>query len=287
MTDINLEDLTNLNSEGIFDKLMSVMQERLKTEHQDGRITGTEYSKVFLGLMEGVLSQSMQFLLQKDQAAKQVEVLEAQRLLATAQTEAVTAEIALTEKQTLKVIKETEILDIQKDLTEAQVLLTTAQTSKTDVEVEILEIEKTKTAAEVNLVNASTAKSNKEVEVLNAQLANIPKEGDLIDKQVTKANAETVFLTQRIKTETAQIVDTIDGVPVAGVIGKQKYLYQAQTDGFKSDSKIKLLNALTNTWVVRRSTDEGTVADNTNRLSDSNIGVAVAACMIDSGMTPP
>jgi DNA integrity scanning protein DisA with diadenylate cyclase activity len=177
-------------------------------------------------------------------------------------------------------------MDDQEQLIEAQVLLTQNQADKVNKEIEVLEVEKNKTTAEVSLVNAQTSQSDKQTEVLTAQLLNIPKEGQLIDKQVLKAQSETDFLEQRIFTEQAQIKDVVDGASVVGVIGKQKELYQAQADGFVRDAEQKAAKLLVDTWSVRRSTDDGTVADNVNKLSDANIGAVVSKVMTSIDVTP-
>jgi hypothetical protein len=286
MAAINLNDLTDASGNGVFDKLVAAVSSQLQVEFSSGRLTASEYSKVYASAIDTVLNQSIQFLLQKDISANQADLLLAQKNLAVAQEDAVQKEILLTEANTAKVVRETEILDKQELLIEAQKVLTLAQSAKTDVETEVLVIEKTKLTAEVDMVEAQTAQANKQVEVLNAQLVNIPKEGQLLDKQVLKAQSETDFLAQRIKTEKAQIFDVVDAVNVTGVIGKQKDLYAAQTDGFKRDAEQKLAKMLIDTWSVRRSTDEGIVADSVNKLSDANIGATIIKCMNSIGVTP-
>ena len=287
MADITVTDLTNENGNGVFDKLVSAMQIILEKEFKDNRITGTEYSKIFMASLDSAMNQSMQFLLQKDQAAKQVEVLEAQRLLTLAQKDIAETQLLIAGQELLKVTAEVAMMPAQQELLEAQVLLTEAQAAKVTVEVEILEIEKTKTAAEVLLIEAQTDQAIKQVEVLTAQILNLPKEGVLLDKQAAKTDAETLFLDQRIKTEKSQIVDTIDGVAVFGTVKKQKDLYDAQAKGFTTDAEYKVMKALIETWITRRGTDEGTAANDTNNLDDDYIGAAVAKCFTSVGITLP
>lgn len=286
MAEILIENLTNVNGNGVFDKLSQAVLAKLEDQFAQSRITGTDYSKVFSTALDTLMAQSIQFTLQKDVSARQAELLAAQTTLAIAQEEAVRKDMLLTDATIIKIEKETELLDLQGDLIAAQTLLTRRNADKTLVEIEVLEVQKTKLTAEVDLTIAQTVQANKQVEVLNAQLLNIPKEGQLLDKQILKTDSETLFLEQRIKTEKAQIVDIIDGVTVAGVLGKQKFLYQAQTDGFKHDSEFKLVKAMMDTWSVRRSTDEGTLADNVNKLSDANIGSAVIKYMTSVGVVP-
>ena len=85
MADITVADVTNSNGTGTFDNLVSAVQTILTKEFKENRITGTEYSKIFMSSLDSAMNQSMQFILQKDQSAKQVEVLEAQRQLTLVQ----------------------------------------------------------------------------------------------------------------------------------------------------------------------------------------------------------
>jgi hypothetical protein len=110
-------------------------------------------------------------------------------------------------------------------------------------------------------------------QVVEATVCKLKAEFDLTVKTTTKTNQETLLLTQKTATEKAQILDI--GVDANSVIGKQKALYQAQTDGFKRDAEQKAAKLLADTWSVRRTTDEGTVADGTNMLYDTAIGRAV------------
>ena len=130
---------------------------------------------------------------------------------------------------------------------------------------------------------------------LQAQLLNIPKEGlvldgqkckldaefDLLGVEKLKATSENALLIQKGLTEKAQI--TALGVDDDSVIGKQKALYTAQTAGFARDAEQKAAKLLTDTWNVRRTTDEATVADGVNLLSDATIGRAVTKMLAGVG----
>lgn len=80
---IDIEDLTNgsLNVEnewegtGVFDKLIHAVNKNIEGEYQKGRITGTDYANVYLGSMQAVIAQSMQYVLQERQVEAQVDVL--------------------------------------------------------------------------------------------------------------------------------------------------------------------------------------------------------------------
>ena len=212
MTPLTVNDLTqaSLEGTGVFDVLMRANKAHLEAEFSKNRIKGPEYSTVYLGALESVMQAALQFLLNKDKAA-----LEAQ--LIQAQIEKVNAEIDLVVQQTANAVIEAEVLRAQK--------------CKLDAEFDVLLQSKLKTAAEVTLLG------------------------------------------QKTQTEKAQTVAM--GVDADSVIGRQKELYQAQTTGFARDGEQKAAKLMIDSWNVRRTTDEGTVADATNMLYDVAVGRAV------------
>ena len=212
MTPLTVNDLTqaSLEGTGVFDVLMRANKAHLEAEFSKNRIKGPEYSTVYLGALESVMQTALQFLLNKDKAA-----LEAQ--LIQAQIEKVNAEIELVIQQTANAAIEAEVLRAQK--------------CKLDAEFDVLLQSKLKTAAEVTLLG------------------------------------------QKTQTEKAQTVAM--GVDADSVIGRQKDLYQAQTTGFARDGEQKAAKLMIDSWNVRRTTDEGTVADGTNMLYDVAVGRAV------------
>lgn len=193
MADITLAQLTSgtVSGTGVFDSLMKATKAHLQQEYDAGRITGKDYANVYLGSMQTVMAQAVQFVLQEQTADKQAELLTAQQLLTTEQ-------------------------------------------------------------------------------ILNAQKSN------------AKMDAEIALLGQKKKTEEAQILDTVDAAAVAGVIGKQKGLYQAQTDGFARDAEQKLVKVMIDTWNVRQTTDGALTTF--NGLSDANIKQVVDAARAGIGL---
>lgn len=287
MATIDISNLVNTNDTGVFDVLSSAVHAQLVDEFANGRLTGTEYSKVYASTIEATLNQAIQFLLQKDISAGQADLLAAQRNLAIAQEEAVRKEILLTEANTAKVIKETLLLDDQQDLLQAQLAQINAEIVRINLQGDLLVQETLKATQEVILITAKIAEANKQIEILNAQSLNIPKEGVLLDKQAAKTEAETVFTAQRTQTEKAQIMDAIGGVAVAGLVGQQRETYAAQVRGFQHKAEFDLVDALTRVWTVMYSTSPDLIAaDNVNKLDSANIGKAVSKYMTTIGITP-
>ena len=82
------EDLTQgvVNGSGTFDALMGGFKAHLKEEFEANRISGAEYTKAFVALTEGAMSNAVQFLLGRDAAFWQA---------VTAQANAITARVQL------------------------------------------------------------------------------------------------------------------------------------------------------------------------------------------------
>lgn len=212
MTTLTVNDLTqaSLEGTGVFDVLMRANKAHLEAEFNKGRIRGPEYSTVYLGALESVMGAAVQFLLQKDQAALQAQ-------LVAKQIEKLDKEIELVAEQTLNARAERDVLIAQK--------------CKLDAEFDVLMQTKLKTAAEIALLN------------------------------------------QKTNTEKAQTMAV--GTDENSVIGRQKALYKAQATGFERDAEQKVAKLMIDSWNVRRTTDEGTVADGTNMLYDPAVGRAV------------
>ena len=110
-------------------------------------------------------------------------------------------------------------------------------------------------------------------DVLVAQKCKLQAEFDNLAVQKLRTEAENALLSQKIVTERAQTQAV--GVDADSVLGKQKLLYEAQTAGYTRDSEQKAAQIMVDTWKIRRTTNETTEANATNRLSDDVVGRAV------------
>lgn len=240
-------DLTQANIEGtgVFDVLMRANKAHLEAEYGKNRIKGAEYATVYLGSLESVLRASVEFLLNRDKQSLESQLMEQKVLLAQIEVNKANVELAILNKQLEKMPQELAYL-------QAQTALITQQTA-----------------------NAVADGLNIPIQgqVLTAQKCKLEAEFDLILLEKLKTTAETALLTQKVVTEQAQT--TALGVDADSVVGKQKALYGAQTAGFQRDAEQKAAKLMTDTWSVRRTTDEGTVADSTNSLNDATVGRAV------------
>lgn len=443
VTPITLANLTTatLDGTGVFDVLMRANKAHLESEFTKGRIKGTEYATVYLGSLEAVMNAALNFLLQKDKASLEAQLLAQQILLAQVEVTKATATLAQIEAQTalvnqqttnaqaelaiiqanalkvpaevahlqaqtllvgqqktnlvaegLNIPKQGSLIDAQKDVQVqqkavlvAEVTRTTAQSAQItaetanvpkqgllidaqtatqtqqklnlvsedsrikaqtsqitaetlnvpkqglllDAQTSVQTQQKTALIAETSrttaqtthitaetlnvpkqglLIDAQTAVQTQQITNLVAEALNIPKQGVVLDKQALdivqktanavkeglvlvaqecklraeydllilnkdKTTQETSLLLWKTNTEKAQTLAT--GVDANSVIGKQKALYGAQADGFTRDAEQKAAKIMVDSWNVRRTTDEGTVADGTNMLNDATVGRAV------------
>lgn len=210
---VTLAQLTDatLAGPGVFDTLMRANKAHLESEFTKGRIKGAEYATVYLGSLEAVMSASLAFLLQRDKAS------------------------------------------LESELLTKQILLVTQQGLNAVIEGEVLTATKCKLQAEFDLLATTNLKTQQELQLL-----------------LWKTN-----------TEKAQTIAL--GVDADSVLGKQKALYGAQTTGFTRDAEQKAAKLMADTWAVRRTTDEATVADAVNSLNDAAVGRAIGKLLTGVG----
>jgi len=86
-TDITLADLTNgtldannvWTGTGVFDKLIEAVNKNIEGQYKLGRIGGPDYANVYLGSMQSVIAESVQYLLQEKQIEAQTDLLITQK----------------------------------------------------------------------------------------------------------------------------------------------------------------------------------------------------------------
>lgn len=283
MTDvITIDEYTKevLDGTGVFDTMMRATKGHIAEEFNKGRIKGPEYSTVYLGALNAVGDRALEFLLRKDEVYLKNEALKIEIERAAIERDKAAAEKALIDAQVLKVQAEVTLVDAEIDKARAQVAVFDAQADKTRAEIDLLAGELDKIASEVNKNNAQTALITQQAanaiiegKVLEAQECKIKAEFELLVEQQEKTKSETGLLMQKKVTEQAQT----NGAAVSddSVLGKQIILYGAQADGFTRDAEQKAAKILVDSWNVRRTTDEGTIADATNGLLDANIGRSI------------
>ena len=72
LNDINVDTITNAGKTGIFDKLMVSVNDNIQLQFDENRINSNDFASVYLGSIQAVLAQSIQFALQEQLSEAQI-----------------------------------------------------------------------------------------------------------------------------------------------------------------------------------------------------------------------
>ena len=114
-----------------------------------------------------------------------------------------------------------------------------------------------------------------ELQLLDAQVNLANKELALKDKDLALKEKQVALAEAQLKAAEAQYKDTVDGLPVGGVLGKQMKVYDAQAKGFKDNALQAAAKIMVDTWNIRRQTEESLQTTKESKLYDGNIGNAI------------
>jgi hypothetical protein len=264
-------DLTEklVGGSGTFDVVMDSILAHLKGEFDKNRITGSEYTKAFIAATEAALSNSVQFLLNRDQSYWTA--LNAQIQAQIAQTHLVKSRVEL---ETSKV--QLEAVRLQAAAEKANFALTKLKLATESVAYDAAKYNVT------SILPAQLAKLNAENTLIGKQGTLTDKQGSLVDKQsdqitqeLTLYPAKLTLIKEQGEAQRAQTMDKrSDNTNVVGYIGKQKDLLAQQITSYQRDSEIKVMKILSDTWITQKTIDEGLTAPTvfTNAQLDSAIG---------------
>ncbi|HBT8924341.1 TPA: hypothetical protein MCM00_003228 [Klebsiella pneumoniae] len=259
--DLDITDLTtiDLKGTGVWDKLLQTMRVQLDEQFHKNRITGPSYGQVYAATYDSTLQAAISFLLAKERQALEFKQLE-----------------------------------LQSDLTQAQIDQIHDQMQKTPYEIEQIQAQTANIAKDTELKDyqltalypAQLEQANKQIELLEAQIDVQKEQLALLREQVEQAKAQTDYYAQKTITEKAQTDSSVIGS--GSVIDVQVELMNAQKDGYKRNAEQQAAQIMSNTWNVRRQTDEDTSANTTNLLDDATVGKAIQKLLagIDVTVSP-
>lgn len=220
---IDLDELTTgtVGGDGVFDKLMVSLTAHLQVEFEAARISGAEYTKAYLGVVQAALAAAQQFVLGKSQAYWSAVLVRAQAQAAN--IAATTARVEL-EGARINIIRaqyESETARVNYGLT------------------------KIKIAVEDATYSNLTLQGNG-IEFTNENI--LPKQATLVAEQGEAARAQTM----NTRSDNA--------TTVVGVLGKQKDLYTQQIASYQRDSEQKVAKIFSDAWITQKTIDEGLTA---------------------------
>jgi len=282
--DVSRLTTQSLDGVGVFDVLMKTTKLHLLEEYNNGRISGQEYATVFISALGTVMQQSVTFLLNSQQEEKimaEIALTRQQTVTELAQTD---DDIPLGLGFNGDSLVEG-LVKLQKDKLTLEGTLVTAQITSSEREGKLIGqkvvTELSQTCDSLALASAAGLGFNDTALIegmIKAQQAKMVAEGvkmgaegDLLAEKVItetgetrdKLGAEVTLLAQKANTELAQTDDVVRmGTPylnsttsVAGVISKQKLLFERQSDGYLRDAEQKAGKLMTDTYAVQASLD--------------------------------
>lgn len=232
VTKLTPADLTEgtVGGAGVFDQLMRGVKSHLEVEFKANRITGAEYTKAYIALVEQALQGAVQFLVNRDQSFWQATV---------AQTQAITAR-------------------------------TQAETAKTELAIARYKAETSK--AEYALTKMKLATESVQYDTGSYQLNFL-------------LPAQKILLGEQMEAQRAQSADTrSDGAIVAGLLGKQKALYDQQIVSYQQDAKTKGAKIWSDAWTVMRTTDDATTPPAQFTDTPGNLNTVLSNLRTDLGI---
>lgn len=287
-----------VDGDGVFDILMKTTKLHLMEEYDAGRITGIEYSTVYLGALNAVLTQAIKYISDHQQTTKttaEIGFIRQQTVSELSKTDdtlptglgfnATSAVKGLVAEEKLLNAQKISLAEKQVAVEEKNLILTdqkiVTELSRTDFDIPVgyglnnSQYVEGLAGAERSKIEADTELTKQQVmtelagtsdTVLTGYAKNTSATiGGAAKKAIDKAQSEVMLLKQKVATELAQTDNTIPAgtgvsmnTAVTGVVGKQKDLFNAQTNGFARDAEQKLAKIMIDPLVAQIAGDAGT-----------------------------
>lgn len=221
----------SLTGNGAFDALMAGFNVHLQREYDLGRITGEQYAKAYVELTTAAMGSAVQYLLGRETSYWQAMLAQQQAQAAEAQVIAARVEVE-TAKMT------TQLVHYQVDTQKAQYATAKMQLATAQIGY---------STAAYNLDN-----------MLPKQEVKLDKEILLLGNEITLFGLKQTLLREQGESQRAQTLDTrSDTLPVAGVLGKQRSLYDQQITSYQRDAEVKAAKMFVDAWITQKTIDEG------------------------------
>lgn len=289
------EDVTTktVDGQGSFDYFMSGMKAHLKEEFQADRISGAEYAKAYVALNESAMANGVQFALGKEQSVWAA---------LTAQVAAVTAVVQL---QSAKV--ELARLRLSAANEKANYALTKAKLARESIDYAlssfqlnqlnpqqllmlVAQVEGQQTETDIAKYNLNSMLP-KQLETLVAQLEGIGINNDtasynlstVLPQNVSVAREQEKLVKEQTEVQRAQTSNNrSDGLPVSGVLGKQKDLYTQQITSYLRNDERSAAKIFTDAWTVMKTIDEGIIPP--TNFNNASIDTVLAKLKANNGL---
>lgn len=252
---------------GTFDVVMDSISAKLKDQYTNGRINGDQFATLYSAALEMSLAQSVQFLLNRDQAYWAAIQAQYNAWIAQAQYYKTKVELQTAKAQFEAIRIEAMNQQANFALTKLKLSTESAQYLSADYMANTMQ------PAQKALVDSQKAEVDAQTAVVNYNLTNIMP----ITKLLTQEQAEQVR---------AQTMDTrTDNVTtVVGLMGKQKALYAQQIVSYQRDAEVKMVKIFSDAWITMKTMDEGLVPP--TEFDNNSLNSILSSLKLNNGFTP-
>lgn len=275
MDTITIDEITtgSLDGSGIFDTLMRTLDLHLTKEFNAGRIKGTDYATMYTRFVELALVQASGYAINRAKLPHEIEILKGEQVKTLKEGELIQAQI---NTENCKRSLELQVLESTVNKSAAELAVTIKQGAKVDADT-------LRTAAETEQVKYITLHQlPATVAKLEAETLLLPRQVELLEKQVESQENQAELYRLKAVTEKAQTDGSV--VLPNSVIYHQSQLYAAQTKSFDQTAKREVARTMIDTFLARLVQDpDGNLENNSNRLTDSDIGQAVSKMLTSIG----
>lgn len=304
ITAVTIEDITNglVTGPGAFDHLMRGFKAHLLEEFDAQRITGDDYTKAYIALTDSAMSQSIAFMLGKDQSFWQSQMIQVQAFNERVRLETAKAELAATQfnaanQKASYALTKMNVANAEiayctgqynlEQMLPQQLLMAQAQATGQEIDnntatynlSQMLPQQKAMLTAQTTQTSTETEAARFNVDTmlpLQRDMLTSQKTGQdtanstatynlqqMLPEQLDLLQKQQLMVAEQTNAQRAQTMDNrIDGDPVNGVLGKQKELYGQQITSYKRDSELKVAKIFSDSWTVQKTIDEGLTAPN-------------------------
>lgn len=207
---ITLAQLTErkVGGNGAFDALMEGMNAHLKAEYEKGRITGAEYTKAYIALTEGAMSNAVSFLINRDQAFWQAQNAQVQAITALVQLETAKVQLAAVQLEAMNQRANYALTKIR--LAGESVAYCTAQFNLNDMlpaQLLLNEAQRKMVSEQMEAQRAQTLNTRTDGATITGVLG---KQKDLYSQQITSYQRDSENKAARLFTDAWITMKTID-----------------------------------------------------------------------------
>ena len=264
----SLDKVTNSEKTGVFDVLLTRMEVVFKKELMSSRLTGPEYSRLFMSSYESTLMQALTFTLNGERAIvdaeiarARLELIPAEKKLLIAQAEHAEESVFLIREQvqsakTSQELVVQQILQLQAEVSLVRERVITEQIQHKDQEaaIDIKEVTKDRLLKELDLLAVEIRKGNSEALLLEAKTAsqdiidlNLKSQTELLVSQVSteQAKADKIAADARVtEAMLGKVAPEIEGVKTTTKLLKQQIITESK-QGQLIDSNVSHIDQTT------------------------------------------